>query len=194
MVLSSLVAVRIGAAGSVRDGCESGSAIGRGTKWSVAGEAVWQRGCGGLWSAAEGRPQAPWSSGRDRRCGRADGLTGLSRNGSPARSGYDVRGSVCCPALTSRRSLWRTCSDTVCACSRNGCFLDARNTSGGVHPGGGVEELRPGITTAKPYRGAGAEEVSWLACGTADFRRGSDPAAELRKAAGCPHTTDTEGE
>ena len=25
---------------------------------------------GGLWSAAEGRPRAPWSSGRDRRCGR----------------------------------------------------------------------------------------------------------------------------
>ena len=120
--------------------CKSSSAIGRGTKWSVAGEAVWQRGGGGLWSAAEGRPQAPWSSGRDRRCGRADGLTGLSRNGSLARSGYDVRGSVCCLALTSRRSLWRTCSDTVCASSRNGCLLDARNTSGGVHPGGGVEE------------------------------------------------------
>ena len=38
--------------------CKSSSAIGRGTKWSVAGEAVWQRGGGGL-----------WSSGRDRRCG-----------------------------------------------------------------------------------------------------------------------------
>ena len=46
------------------------------------------------------------------------------------------------------------------------------------------------MTTAKPYRGAGAEEVSWLACGTADFRRESDPAAELRKAAGCSRTTD----
>ena len=30
--------------------------------------------------------------------------------------------------------------DTVCASSRNGCLLDARNTSGGVYPGGGVEE------------------------------------------------------
>jgi len=55
MVLSSLVAGRIGAAGFARDGCESGSAIGRGTKWSVGGEAVWKRGAGGLWSAAEGR-------------------------------------------------------------------------------------------------------------------------------------------
>ena len=60
---------------------ESPSDQGRGTKWSVAGEAVWQCGGGGLWSAAEGRPQAPWNSGRDRRCGRADGLPGLGRNG-----------------------------------------------------------------------------------------------------------------
>jgi len=58
MVLSSLVAVRIGAAGSVWDGYESGSAIGRGTKWSVGWEAVWKCGDGGLWSAAEGRLQA----------------------------------------------------------------------------------------------------------------------------------------
>ena len=94
MVLSSLVAVRIGAAGFVRDGCESGSAIGRGTKWSVGGEAVWQCGDGGLWSAAEGRPQAPWSSGRDRRCGRTDGLTALSRNGSLLESGHYVRGEA----------------------------------------------------------------------------------------------------
>ena len=85
-MLSSLVAVRIGAVGSVRDGYESGSAIGRGTKWSVGGEAVWKRGDGGLWSAAEGRPQAPWSSGRDRRVGEADGLTALSRDGSLART------------------------------------------------------------------------------------------------------------
>lgn len=78
MVLSSLVAVRIGAVGSVRGGCESGSAIGRGTKWSVGGEAVW--------SAAEGRRKAPWSSGRDRRCGRTDGIPALSRDGSLART------------------------------------------------------------------------------------------------------------
>lgn len=74
MVQSSLVAGRIGAAGSVRDGYESGSAIGRGTKWSVGGEAVWKRGDGGL-----------WSSGRDRRAGEADGLTALSRDCSLAR-------------------------------------------------------------------------------------------------------------
>ena len=93
-MLSSLVAGRIGAVGSVRDGCESGSAIGRGTKWSVGGEAVWQCGDGGLWSAAEGRRKAPWSSGRDRRCGRTDGLTALSRNGSLLESGHYVRGEA----------------------------------------------------------------------------------------------------
>lgn len=107
---------------------------------TVAGEAVWKRVDGGLWRRKgweTSGSQTPTKTGIVRL---ADGLTGLSWNGSLARSGYDVRGSVCCLALTSRRSLWRTCSDTVCASSRNGCFLDARNTSGGVHPGGGVEE------------------------------------------------------
>ena len=47
----------------------------------MAAEAVWKCGDGGLWSAAEGRPQAPWSSGRDRRCGEADGLRRLGRDG-----------------------------------------------------------------------------------------------------------------
>jgi hypothetical protein len=106
----------------------------------VAGEAVWCDGDGGLWRCKgweTSGSQTPTKTGIVRL---ADGLTGLSRNGSLARSRYYVRGSVCCLALTSRRSLWRTCSDTVCACSRNGCFLDARNTSGGVHPDGGVEE------------------------------------------------------
>ena len=64
--------------------CESASAIGRGT--SEASGAWPQRrsgrdGGGGLWSAMEGRPWAPWSSGRDRRCAWADGLRGLGRDG-----------------------------------------------------------------------------------------------------------------
>ena len=45
---------------------------------------------GGLWSAAEGRLQAPWSSGRDRRCVWADGLRGLGRNGPPCERRTDV--------------------------------------------------------------------------------------------------------
>ena len=48
---------------------------------ALAPEAVWKCGGGGLWSAAEGRPRAPWSSGRDRREGWADGLCRLGRDG-----------------------------------------------------------------------------------------------------------------
>ena len=65
-MLSSLVAVRIGAAGSVWDGYESGSAIGRGTKWSVAGEAVWCVGAAGLWNGASARPLAGLTAERKR--------------------------------------------------------------------------------------------------------------------------------
>ena len=65
-MLSSLVAGRIGAAGSVRDGCESGSAIGRGTKWSVGGEAVWCVGAAGLWNGASARPLAGLTAERKR--------------------------------------------------------------------------------------------------------------------------------
>ncbi len=53
---------------------------------------------------------------------------------------YMVRGSVCCLALTLLRSLRPVYPDFVCASSRNGCLLPARNTSGGIHPVGGVEE------------------------------------------------------
>ena len=65
-MLSSLVAGRIGAGGSVRDGCESGSAIGRGTKWSVGGEAVWGEGAAGLWNGASARPLAGLTAERKR--------------------------------------------------------------------------------------------------------------------------------
>ena len=74
-------------------GFESSSAIGRGTSEASG---AWPRrrsgrcGGGGLWSAAEGRLQAPWSSGRDRRCAWADGLRDLGRNGPPCERGTDV--------------------------------------------------------------------------------------------------------
>ena len=58
-MLSSLVAGRIGAAGSVRDGYESGSAIGRGTKWSVAGEAVLERRAAGSGAPRKGDLRLP---------------------------------------------------------------------------------------------------------------------------------------
>ena len=105
---------------------------------------------------------------------------------------YMVRGGVCCLALTLRRSLRPVYPDFVCASSRNGCLPDARNTSGGVYPGRGVEELRPGMTTPQAYRGAEGRDSSDGACGGRGVTARSDPAAELRKAAGCSQPTDTE--
>ena len=74
-------------------GFESSSAIGRGTS-EASGAWPWRRsgrcGGGGLWSAVEGRPWAPWNSGRDRREVRTDGLRGLSRNGSPCERRTDL--------------------------------------------------------------------------------------------------------
>jgi len=67
-----------------RPGLESPSDQGRGTSEASG---AWPRRVsgsvrvGGLWSAVEGRPRAPWNSGRDRRCGWADSLRGLGRNG-----------------------------------------------------------------------------------------------------------------
>ena len=96
---------------------------------------------GGLWCAA-----APWSSGRDRRCGWADGLQGLSRDGSLLERRKDARGRKAwhCPPGAVCGSLGcgfdAEQTDTVCASSRNGCPLPARNTSGGILPGRGVEE------------------------------------------------------
>ena len=65
-------------------GLESPSDQGRGTSEASG---AWPRRVsgsvrvGGLWSAVEGRRKAPWNSGRDRHCGKADGLRGLGRNG-----------------------------------------------------------------------------------------------------------------
>ena len=74
-------------------GLESPSDQGRGTS-EASGAWPWRRSGsvrgGGLWSAAEGRRKAPWSSGRDRRCGKADGLRGLGRNGPPCERRTDV--------------------------------------------------------------------------------------------------------
>ena len=63
-------------------GCESASAIGRGTKWSVAPEAVWKVwAAGGLWRCKGWETlgsQTPTKTGMVRK---ADGLTGLGRDG-----------------------------------------------------------------------------------------------------------------
>ena len=61
--------------------CESVSDQGRGTQWSVAGEAVWRGGDGGLWRCKGWETlgsQTPTKTGMVRK---ADGLTGLGRDG-----------------------------------------------------------------------------------------------------------------
>mgnify|MGYP006916059183 CR=1 FL=1 len=72
-------------------GRESGSAIGRGTKWSVGGEAVW-RGWGGRAPERSigGTRQGPYGGAKETGLeGETDGLTALSRNGSPCERGTD---------------------------------------------------------------------------------------------------------
>ena len=62
-------------------GPESLNHRGRGTQWSVAGEAVWRGGDGGLWRCKGWETlgsQTPTKTGMVRK---ADGLTGLGRDG-----------------------------------------------------------------------------------------------------------------
>ena len=77
--------------------------------------------------------------------GKADGLTGLGRDGPLLDRRCEVRGEAwhyptgagCTYGMTVEYALT---VGTRCASSRNGCLPAARNTSGGVYPGRGVEE------------------------------------------------------
>ena len=77
--------------------------------------------------------------------GKADGLTGLGRDGPLLDRRQDVDGEAwhyptgagCTYGITVEFALT---VGTRCASGRNGRILGARNTSGGVFPGGGVEE------------------------------------------------------
>ena len=102
---------------------------GRGTKWSVAPEAVWK--CG---AAGSGAAEETGAVGGQTASGAWAGTAQLPEQRDV------VRGSGCCLAQTLRRWVWLALTDTRSASSRNGCLPDARNTSGGVHPGRGVEE------------------------------------------------------
>ena len=97
-------------------------------------------GVAGFGGARAGRPQAPRPRQRPALCGWQTASPAWDGTAHLLEQRNNVRGSGCCLAPTLRRSLWRTCSDTVCASSRNGCLPAARNTSGGVYPGRGVEE------------------------------------------------------
>ena len=119
---------------------ESPSDQGRGTKWSVAGEAVWCGGDGGLWRCKgweTSGSQTPTKTGAAG--GQTPSAAWAGTAHLPEQRQY-VRGCGCCLAPTLRRWVWLAQTDTRSASSRNGCFLDARNTSGGIHPGRGVKE------------------------------------------------------
>lgn len=80
MVLSSLTAV--GFCGMAWcGGCESGSAIGHGAKRSVAGEAVWSDGVGGLWRCKGWETLGSQTPTKTDMVREADGLTSLDRDG-----------------------------------------------------------------------------------------------------------------
>ena len=107
MVLSSLLVAGEMCEGIAGGGQESGSAIGRGTKWSVSGEAVWRRGCG--WAlernSAEPVRAEQWSGGdRTRRVDRRPHRTEPGRltcpnSGTTFAAAYAARykptGAVC---------------------------------------------------------------------------------------------------
>ena len=80
MVLSSLAAVGVcGVAWC--GGCESGSAIGHGAKRSVAGEAVWRVGVGGLWRRKGWETLGSQTPTKTDMVRKADGLPSLGRDG-----------------------------------------------------------------------------------------------------------------
>ena len=97
-----------------------------------------ERGGGGLWR------RKGWETLGSQTPTKTAGVGGQTAYGAWAGTahcrigGRTFVGAALVQAL--RRSLWRTCSDTVCPSSRDGCLLDALHTSGGVYPAGGVEE------------------------------------------------------
>ena len=66
----------------------------------------------------------------NRHCGSNQGTTHLGRCGAQT-------GAVC---GGHKGALSGNMADTLCASGPKGRFLPARNTSGGILPGGGVEE------------------------------------------------------
>ncbi len=105
------------------------------------------------WRALTGRRPGDFrlpAAGKDRQhvCG-ADSLRALGRDGPWLGSIGDTKlkaeslaGTVFSGAVGVgvRWPVSAKAIRTFCASSRNGCFLAARNTSGGIHPGRGVEE------------------------------------------------------
>ena len=80
MVLSSLTDARV-CGEAWCGGCESGSAIGHGAKRSVAGEAVWCVGGGGLWRRKGWETSGSQTPTKTDNVRWGDGLTSLDRDG-----------------------------------------------------------------------------------------------------------------
>ena len=177
----------------VGGGCESASDQGAGAKRRLAGEAVWFDGDGGLRSGCYGGTLCGPTAERRRPTSRGGRRPPRPEPGR-LKATLDSSTTFAAEGLgrSLRRRVWRACPDTRCASGRDGRILGARKTSGGARPGGGLEESRPGLTTAKPYRGAEGRDSSDGACGGRGVTARSDPAAELREAADCPHGTDTD--
>ena len=102
------------------------------------GDGLEERGGGGLWR------RKGWETSGSQTPTKTADVGGQTASGAWAGTAHCRIGgrtfAGVALVLTPQRSLWRTCSDTVCASSPTGCLLDARNTSGGLLPGGGVEE------------------------------------------------------
>ena len=144
---------------------ESSSAIGRGTKWSVAGEAVWRDGWGCSGAPWEGDVRLPGTAEEQALCGGQTASPAGARQSSsiPLIRRYWPLAKPCTDGDHRRRVFLRETGDILSyggntlrqqsGAEADGCLLDALHTSGGVYPARSVEELQPGITTAEPYRG-----------------------------------------
>ena len=126
----------------VGGGCESASDQGAGAKRRLGpggGLVLW--GSRALeWSIGKTRQGLDGGTEETGSVGRQTASRAWDGTAQSLERRYMVRGSVCCLALTLRRSLRPVYPDFVCASSRNGCLPAARNTSDGVYPGRGVEE------------------------------------------------------
>ena len=108
---------------------------------ALAPEAVWKCGAEGSGAPRKGDYRLPGAAEEtDDVCGQpASGAwAGTAHNDADSKDIVDGRRP--CTDGSSRRSVWLACPDILCANGRNGRTPAARNTSGGIHPGRGVEE------------------------------------------------------
>ena len=115
--------------------CQCHRARNERSEWSVAPEAVWKR-----WGrrALEQRKRPARRADRRPPGPGPERPTARSKEQRPRPKAWHCRSGAVFGSLGNGAVVDQT--DNVCASSRNGCLLPARNTSGGILPGGGVEE------------------------------------------------------